>query len=113
MAEAHGGTIVLNSPEEAGSEFVFTLPIVKAKTASRTKTQKEAREKYSSELRKSLSHLIPRLSQLNYYQTSEIYSLLSSVSFKASDRKMEFEELKKKALSCNPEYYSELINQLS
>jgi signal transduction histidine kinase len=113
VAEAHGGTIVLNSPEEVGSEFVFTLPIVKEKTASQSTSRSELTETYSSEIIKSLRPLVPRLSQLNYYQTSEIYSLLKSVSFKASDRKMEFEEIKKKALSCNPEYYSDLINQLS
>jgi signal transduction histidine kinase len=113
VAEAHGGTIVLISPEDGGSEFVFKLPIVKLKAASFTKVDREASKKYSEELRKSLSHLLPGLRQLDYFQTSEIYSLLSSVSFKASARKDEWEEIKKKALSCNPENYSDLINQLS
>lgn len=113
VAEAHGGTITYHALDDRGSEFVFNLPIAKSESVPFITDKQEAVKTYSEELRKSLKHLLPSLRQLDYYQTSEIYALLSSVNLKAGAKKNELEGLKKKALSCNPEYYSELINQLS
>lgn len=113
VAEAHGGTIRVHSPEAGGSEFIFKLPIVKVETASDPTTGKEVNGKFSLETRNSLSYLLQDLKQLNYYQTSEIYSLLNSLNLKADVRNDELEEIMKKALSCNPDKYSDLITQLS
>jgi signal transduction histidine kinase len=113
VVEAHGGTIHIHSPEGGGSEFIISLPIVASEAEASGNSEEDVRKTYSEELKMSLKHILPELRNLKYYQTSEIYSLLSSLDSLATMNNNEIEEIKAKALSCNPIYYSELIQRFS
>jgi K+-sensing histidine kinase KdpD len=113
VVEAHNGTIRLNSPEDGGSEVIFTLPVVKSKTETASNNSHLVNKKYSEELRSEINNILPKLRQLNYYQTSEIYSLVSSINCNSNEKKCELEEIMTKALSCNPRFYADLIKELS
>jgi signal transduction histidine kinase len=111
--ELHGGNLKLISPENGGSEFVFFLPCLWYVSNQKQNLENSEMKEFSEDVLNLFKPLVSELNKLKYYQTSEIYNLLNKVSFTDWDsQNKEIEIVRTMALSCDPDRYSTLLNQL-